>query len=326
MKILKTLGLTASALLLCGATIGAVQAQQYPDKIVKLVVPYAPGGGTDAFARIVALRMAKELGQQVIVENRPGAGTIIGAEAVAHSAPDGYTILLGDTGTYSVNPSLYKKLPYDPVKDLAPVTLTARFALTLVVNPSVPVNSVQEFIKLAVSKPGQMNYASPGQGSPHHLAMELFTQQAKIKLTHVPYKGNGPAVQDLLAGHIPSMFLDLVTVSQQIKSGKIKVLGVAGPKRLASLPNVPPIAESGLPGFEAWAWQGLSVPRGTPQPIIARLNAAYAATAADPEIKKKMDEMSVDLTPSTPEEMAAYMKSETAKWAKTIKDGNISIE
>jgi tripartite-type tricarboxylate transporter receptor subunit TctC len=156
--------------------------------------------------------------------------------------------------------------------------------------------------------------------------MELFTQQAKIKLTHVPYKGNGPAVQDLLAGHIPSMFLDLVTVSQQIKSGKIKVLGVAGPKRLASLPNVPPIAESGLPGFEAWAWQGLSVPRGTPQPIIARLNAAYAATAADPEIKKKMDEMSVDLTPSTPEEMAAYMKSETAKWAKTIKDGNISIE
>ncbi|MES2537097.1 MAG: tripartite tricarboxylate transporter substrate binding protein [Pseudomonadota bacterium] len=315
-----------SLAVLCFASAGAAHAQAYPDRPIKLVVPYAAGGGTDIFARAIAVRMGTELGQTIIIENKPGAGTIIGAEMVARSAPDGYTVLLGDTGTYSMNPSLYKKLPYDPARDLAPVTLTGRFALTMVVHPSVPANTVQEYIALAAAKPGKINYATPGQGSPHHLAMELFSQQAKVTLTHVPYKGNGPAVSDLMAGHVESMFLVLGPNLQHVKAGKMKAIGVSSPKRLAPLPNVPTIAEAGLKGYEAWSWQGLTVPRGTPASIIARLNAAYAATANDPEIRKKMDAVSVELITSTPQEMATYMKSETEKWAKTIKNANIVVE
>lgn len=302
-------------------------AQSYPTKPIRLVVPYPPGGGTDFFARTVAAKMSEDLGQQIIVENKPGASTMIGAESVAKSsAPDGYSVLLGDNATYAVNPSLYKKMPYDPLKDLAPVTLTARFALLLVVHPSVPVNTVQEFVALAKSQPGQLNFGSPGPGSPHHLAMELFEQRAGIDLTHVPYKGGAPATQDLLGGRIPTMFLDLATAAPHIKAGKLRALAVANATRLASMPDLPTVAELGYAGYEATAWQGFTVPAGTPAPIIARLNAAYAKAAADQSVRQRLNEAGAELIPSSPEALAAFMRSETAKWAKTIKDGNITVE
>jgi len=324
---MKMLKYAASVLAL--ATLGmqpAARAQTYPDRPIRLIVPYAAGGGTDVFARTISTRMGQELGQPLVVENRPGAGTIIGAETVARAEPDGYTLLLGDSGTYSVNPSLYKKLPYDPVKDFTPVTLTARFALALVVHPSMPAKTVQEFVDLVRAHPGKYDFASPGAGSPHHLAMEMFRQKAHLQLTHVPYKGNGPALQDLLAGRIPCMFLDLVTIRQHVENGRLRVLAVASTQRLEQLPGVPTIGESVSPGFEAWAWQGLAAPARTPPAVVARINAAYARTVADPDIKRRLHDMSLDLTPGTAEQMAAHVKSEIVKWAAIVKEANITLD
>jgi tripartite-type tricarboxylate transporter receptor subunit TctC len=304
----------------------ALHAQSYPTKPIRLIVPYPPGGGTDFFARTVSAKLSDNLGQQVVVENRPGAATIIGAEAVAKSAPDGYTILLGDTATFAVNPTLYKKLPYDPLKSFEPISLTGRFALLLVVHPSVQANSVAELIALAKAKPGTLNYASPGPGSPHHLAMALFMQRTGINMLHVPYKGAGPAIQDLLGGQIPTMFLDLAAGAPQIKGGKIRALGVASPKRIAALPDLPTLAESGLPGFEAWAWQGLVAPAGTPPEVVAKLGAEYARAIGDPGIRQKIVDAGVDPLQSSPREFTDYIRSEQEKWAKVVKDGNITVE
>ncbi len=298
----------------------------YPAKPVKLIVPYPPGGGSDTFARTIAPKLSDELGQPLIIDNRPGAATIIGADLVAKSPADGYTILLGDNSTYAVNSSLYKKLPYDALKDFSPITLTARFALVLVVNPSVQAQTVEEFVRLAKSQPGKLSYGSPGAGSPHHLAMELFAQRAGISLVHVPYKGSGPATQDLLGGTLPVMLLDFATASQHIKSGKLRVLATAADKRLPQLADVPTVAEAGFPGYEASAWQGIVAPAGTPAAVIGRLNAALAKVAADPEVKKRMVDLGGDFVPGTPAAMQSYMRAETAKWAKIIKDANISIE
>jgi tripartite-type tricarboxylate transporter receptor subunit TctC len=302
-------------------------AQVYPAKPIRLIVPYPAGGGTDFFARAVGVQLSQQLGQQIVVENRPGAATIIGAEAAAKSAPDGYTLLLGDTATFAVNPTLYKKLPYDPLKDLAPVSLTGRFALLLVVNPSsLKATSVKELVEEAKKTPGKIDYASPGPGSPHHLAMEMFKQRTGTEFTHVPYKGSGPAIQDLLGGQIPLMFLDLAAGAPQIKSGKIKALAVASDKRIAALPDLPTVAESGVPGFEAWAWQALAVPAGTPKDIIAKLNAEYRKAIGTPELRQKLIDAGIDPLQSSPEEAAAYFKSETAKWAKVIGEGKITVE
>jgi tripartite-type tricarboxylate transporter receptor subunit TctC len=305
----------------------AAHAQVYPAKPIRLIVPYPAGGGTDFFARAVGAQLSQQLGQQIVVENRPGAATIIGAEAAAKSAPDGYTLLLGDTATFAVNPTLYKKLPYDPLKDLAPVSLTGRFALLLVVNPSsLKATSVKELVEEAKKAPGKIDYASPGPGSPHHLAMEMFKQRTGTEFTHVPYKGSGPAIQDLLGGQIPLMFLDLAAGAPQIKSGKIKALAVASDKRIAALPDLPTVAESGVPGFEAWAWQALAVPAGTPKDIIAKLNAEYRKAIGMPELRQKLIDAGIDPLQSSPEEAAAYFKSETAKWAKVIGEGKITVE
>jgi len=312
--------------LILALTCSALQAQSYPTKPIRLIVPYPPGGGTDFFARTVSAKLSDSLGQQVVVENRPGAATIIGAEAVAKSAPDGYTILLGDTATFAVNPTLYKKLPYDPLKSFEPISLTGRFALLLVVHPSVQANSVAELIALAKAKPGTLNYASPGPGSPHHLAMVLFTQRTGISMVHVPYKGAGPAIQDLLGGQIPTMFLDLAAGAPQIKGGKIRALGVASPKRIAALPDLATLAESGLPGFEAWAWQGLVAPAGTPPEVVAKLGAEYARAIGDPGIRQKIIDAGVDPLQSSPREFTDYIRSEQEKWAKVVKDGNITVE
>ena len=312
--------------LILALACSAVQAQSYPTKPIRLIVPYPPGGGTDFFARTIAAKLSDNLGQQVVVENRPGAATIIGAEAVAKSAPDGYTILLGDTATFAVNPTLYKKLPYDPLKSFEPISLTGRFALLLVVHPSVQANSVAELIALAKAKPGTLNYASPGPGSPHHLAMVLFTQRTGISMVHVPYKGAGPAIQDLLGGQIPTMFLDLAAGAPQIKGGKIRALGVASPKRIAALPDLGTLAESDLPGFEAWAWQGLVAPAGTPPEVVAKLGAEYARAIGDPGIRQKIIDAGVDPLQSSPREFTDYIRSEQGKWAKVVKDGNITVE
>ena len=320
-----SLAIAAIAALALPAT--SAWAQAYPNKPVHLIVPYAAGGGTDFFARTVGAKLGEQLGQTIIVDNKPGAATIIGAEVAAKSAPDGYTLLIADSTTLAVNPSLYKKLPYDPAKDFSSVTLTARFAMVLVVNPNTSkATTVKEFIEEAKKDPGKISYASVGAGTTHHLTMELFQQRTDIKLIHVPYKGAGPAIQDMVGGQVPVMFVDLAAGGPMIKAGKLRVLAVASPKRIAALPNVPTFAEQGVAQFEAWAWQGLTVPAGTPKEIIAKLNAEYAKVVADPVIRQKLVDAGVEPVTSSPEEMNAYIKSETAKWAQVIKQSDIKID
>jgi tripartite-type tricarboxylate transporter receptor subunit TctC len=306
---------------------GFAFGQAFPSKPVRLVVPFAAGGGTDFFARTVGVKMGEALGQQIIVDNRPGGSTIIAAENVKGSAPDGYTLLLGDLGTYSLNSSLFRKLPYDTAKDFAPVTLTGRFVLTIAVNPAVlNVSSVKELIDAAKKEPGKIAYGTPGTGSPHHLAMELFSQQAGIKMTHIPYKGAAPAVQDLIGGQIPVMAIDLAAATPHLKGGKIKIIGAATPAPVAALPGVPTIASAGLPGFEAWAWQGFVVPKATPPDVIAKLREAYIKAVSDPALRAKLIEAGIEPLQSTPGEMADYMSAETAKWSKVIKGANVALD
>lgn len=318
-----------AAAVLCLGTVAQPAGGQdhYPSKPVRLVVPFAPGGGTDFFARTVGAKMSETLGQTIVVDNRPGGSTIIGAENVRGSPPDGYTVLLGDLGTFALNPSLFRKLPYDPARDFAPVTLTGRFVLTLAVNPAVlNVGSVEELIAAAKEAPGKIAYASPGTGSPHHLAMELFAREAGISLTHVPYKGAGPAAQDLIGGQIGLMPIDIAAGMPYIKGGKIKVIATATPTPAAALPGVPTIASAGLPGFEAWAWQGLAVPKGTPPAVIAKLREGYVKAIADPTVRAKLVDAGIEPLQSTPQEMASYVSAETAKWAKVIKEGSIALD
>jgi tripartite-type tricarboxylate transporter receptor subunit TctC len=319
--------LAATAALCVGGVVLPAAAQSYPSKPIRLVVPFPAGGGTDFFARTVGAKMDETLGQAIVIDNRPGGSTIIGAENVKNAAPDGYTVLLGDLGTYALNPSLFKKMPYDPATDFAPVTLTGRFVLTIAVNPSaLNVSSIQELIDAAKKAPGTINYASPGTGSPHHLAMELFAKEAGIKLTHVPYKGEAPALQDLFGGQVAVMPVDIAAGMPHIKSGKIKVLGTATPTPIAALPGVPTIASAGLPGFEAWAWQGLAVPKGTPPDVIAKLRDGYIKAVNDPAVRAKLVEAGIEPLQSTPQEMASYIGAETAKWAKVIKEANITLD
>jgi tripartite-type tricarboxylate transporter receptor subunit TctC len=317
----------AAAAVCAIAFVAPAHAQPYPSKPIRLVVPFPAGGGTDFFARTVGAKMNETLGQTIVVDNRPGGSTIIGAENVKNAAPDGYTVLLGDLGTYALNPSLFKKLPYDPASDFAPVTLTGRFVLTIAVNPSVMnVSSIKELIEMAKKEPGKINYASPGTGSPHHLAMELFAREAGIKLTHVPYKGAAPALQDLVGGQVGVMMVDIAAGMPHIKGGKIRVLGTATPSPVAALPGVPTIASAGLPGFEAWAWQGLAVPKGTPPDVVAKLRDGYVKAVDDPAVRSKLVDAGIEPLVSTPEEMASYMSAETAKWAKVIKEANVTLD
>jgi tripartite-type tricarboxylate transporter receptor subunit TctC len=302
-------------------------AQSYPAKPIRLIVPYPAGGATDFFARLVFPKVGDALGQPVVVENRPGAGTAIGASEVARSAPDGYTLLLGDAGTYAFNPTLYKKLSYDPAKDFAPVSLTGRFALILAVNASVlNVSSVDQFVQAAKQAPGKIDYGAPGPGSPIHLAMELFKQRAGISMTPIPYKGGADALSDLIGGRIGALFPDIATGLPQIRAGKIKALAVASERRVAALPGLPTVGESGYAGFEAWAWQGFVAPAGTPREVVMKLNGAFARVMADPAISQRLSESGFEPQASSPEQFAAYLKSEIAKWAKVIHDSNISLD
>ncbi len=307
-------------------TASSVFAQGYPAHTIRLVVPYPPGGGTDFFARLVATEMGNSLGQTLVVENRAGAGTLIGAEAVARAQPDGYTFLLGDTSTYASNRSLYAKLPYDADKDFAPITLTGRFAIVLLVNTDkLKVNSVKELIEAAKKSPGAIDYASAGVGSPFHLAGELFAQASGVKITHVPYKGAAPAIQDLVSGQIGMMFVDFATARGQLAMKQIKAIAVASPGAFAGLPGVPPVSAD-VPGFEAWAWQGFAAPAATPKDAIEKLNAAYVKAVNNAEIKQKLIGAGIDPLQSSPADMAAYIKSEAAKWEKVIKTAGIKLD
>ena len=307
----------------------AVCAQQpYPNRQIRLVVPYPAGGATDVVARIVAEKMSDELGQQIFVDNRPGAGTMIGATAVARSAPDGYTLLLGDTGTYALNPTLYdKQLTYDPVKDFAPISRTGRVPLILVANSNViKVNSVQELIATAKKDPGKIDFGAPGPGSPIHLAMELFKQRVGINVNPIPYKGGADALTDLLGGRIALLFIDAATGVTHIKSGALKALGVGTEKRIPALPDVPTVVEGGVAGFEAWAWNGLAAPTGTPPDIIAKLNAACQRALSLPAVKQRFAELSVDPSATSADEFGAFIKSETNKWRTVITEAGISLK
>src|SRR5712692_6831258 len=260
-----------------------VLAQGYPSKPIRLIVPFAAGGGNDNVARLVGKRLSDGLGQQIIIDNRPGAGGVVGAELAAKSAPDGYTLFLGGVGSHAINPNLHERLLYDPIRDFAPVILLASAPLILVLHPSVPADSIREFIALARAKPDQLNYASNGNGSSSHLAAVMFDSMAGVDMVHVPYKGLSPALTDLLSGRVQLMFSSVVAILPHIKAGKLRGLAVTGSRRLASMPNLPTIAESGLPGYEASSWYGVLAPAGTPREIVARLNAELVKALEQPE-------------------------------------------
>lgn len=300
---------------------GHSQAQQaYPTKPIRMICPFPPGGTTDVVARLVAQKLTEAWGQQVVVDNRPGAGGIIGTEIVAKAAPDGYTVLLGSITTHAVNPALYKKLNFDPVKDFAPVSLVVSSPQLLAVHPSVAAKSVKELIALAKAKPGQLNYASAGTGTSPHLTFELFKSMAGIDVVHVPYKGTGPAITDLIGGQVQMMITGVVALMPHVKSGKLRGLGVTSAKRVAALPDLSTIIESGIPGFDVSSWFGVFLPGGTPKPIIAKMNAEIRKILEVPEVRQRLIGQGADPASNTPEEFAAYVKAEMARWGKVVRD------
>ncbi len=301
-------------------------AQAYPNHAIRLVVPFPAGGTTDILARDVAKQLTETLGQAVVVDNRPGAGGNIGADLVAKAAPDGYTLLMGTVGTHAINPSLYAKMPYDHVKDFVPVVLVAGVPNVLVVNPSVPVNTVADLIKLAKAKPGTINFASSGSGTSIHLSGELFKTMAGVDMTHVPYKGSSPALTDLMGGQVQIMFDNLPSSLPLIKSGKLRAVAVTSLKRAPALPDVPTVAESGLPGFEASSWFGILAPAGTPAPIVARLNTEVNKWLQGPEAKQQLTTQGAAAAGGPPENFVAHIRAETDKWAKVVKASGAKVD
>lgn len=325
-SVLRVLSLALAAIPLATASTAAL-AQAWPAaRPIRLVVPYPAGGGTDFFARLMATKIGENLGQSVVVENRPGASSIVGAEFVAKSAPDGYTMIVGDNATYAVNPFLYAKLPYDPLRDFAPVTRTMLATLMLGVPGDSKITNVTEFVAAVKAREGQFAFGSPGPGTPHHLAMEAFLQANGVKANHIPYKGGAPAFQDLVAGRLEGAFIDLGTAGSNIKSGKVRVLGIGNKTRLAALPEVPTIAEAGVSNYEAAAWQGFAFPAGTPAEIVNRMAAEYAKVALDPQIRQKMADVGFEPTPSTPAEFIAHIKAEQARWSAVIRAGSLKLD
>lgn len=316
---MKTRLLALMLLLLQAAVVHAQSdpAKNYPERPVRFIVPWPSGGGTDIFARVISDKLHQSLGQPFVVENRPGASGNIGASFVARSAPDGYTIMIG-TITLATNPALYKTLDFDATKDLATVTLVAGVPHMLVVNPSVPVKNVKELIALAKSKPGKLSYASAGVGSPFQIAGELFKESAGVDILHVPYKGGGPAVADVIGHHVDMTFANLVAVLPQAKSGQVRALAVTSAKRSTAAPDVPTMAEAGLPKYQFTSWFGVLAPAGTPPGIIKKLNAEIVKALHSPEISEQLSAQGADLIADTPEAFDAFLKGETAKWAKVI--------
>jgi tripartite-type tricarboxylate transporter receptor subunit TctC len=320
--------LTAAAVFLSclPALVSAAPAAEYPNRPIRLIVPFAPGGGNDTVARTVGQRLSTALGQPVVVENRAGAGGVLGAEVAAKAPADGYTLFLGGVGSQVINPSLHAHLPYDANKDFTPVTLLASAPLVLVAHPSVPAASVQQLIALARSKPGRLNYASNGNGSSSHLAALMFDAMTGVEMVHVPYKGLAPALTDLLSGQVQIMFSSVVAILPHIKAGKLKAIGVSGRKRLSLLPELPTIAEQGVSGYETSSWYGILVPAGTPKEIVARLSVDLNRVLKDPEVRRVLANDGADPVGGTPEEFAAYIRSETTRLGKLVKDAHIQID
>jgi len=306
------------ALILACAALPAL-AQTYPTKPVRFIVPFAAGGGSDLVARTVAQKLTEALGQTVVVDNRTGAAGSIGAELAAKSPPDGHTLLLGSNGPLAINPHLYPKLPYDAVRDFAPVALVTVMPFLLVTHPALPVRSVKDLIALAKSRPGQLNYGSPGNGSTTHLANELLKSMTGISVTHVPYKGVAPAATDLISGQTQMMSGDLSTLLPHVKSGRMHALAVTSERRSSLLPGMPTIAESGVPGYEASGWFGVLVPAGTPATIVERLNNTIAKGLAAADARERLGALGGEVASGSPEQFAAHVRRESAKWGKVIR-------
>jgi tripartite-type tricarboxylate transporter receptor subunit TctC len=305
---------------------GSVWAQSdYPTRPVKIVVPSPPGGGTDILARVLAQHFSKAFGQPFVVENKPGAGNMIGIESVARAPADGYTLLVV-ASTLALNSVLYKKVPYDPVRDFAPITIAATAPNVLVVNPGLPVKSLTEFIALAKAKPGALSYGTPGIGTSPHLSMELLKSMAGIDLQHVPYRGTAAAVTDVIGGQIAATFANALTAKPQVDSGRVRALAVSGPSRVEAFPAVPPVAEAGVAGYEAMQWYGVAAPAGTPAPIIARLHAEAAKALKSDEMKEKLALDGAQPVGSTPAEFAALIRRELDKWARVVRAAGIELQ
>ncbi|MCW5603839.1 MAG: tripartite tricarboxylate transporter substrate binding protein [Burkholderiales bacterium] len=308
------------------ATSFAAIADTYPNRPVRFVVPAPPGGAPDALARQTGQKLADALGQSMVIDNRAGGNGIIGSEIAARAVPDGYTIVMGYAGPFSINPALYPKLPYDPVRDFVPLALIATGQNVLVVHPSVAARSVKQLIALAKSKPGQLNYASGGTGQSSHLSMELFTLMAGIKMVHIPYKGAGPAMADVIGGQVALQFLALPPAIPQIKSGKLIGLGVSGSKRATALPGVPTIAESGLAGYEVLTWYGAFAPAKVPKPIAARLATEFTTIVGSQEMQDLFQKQGLDGGSVSADDFGKYLRAEVEKWRKVVKDANIKLE
>ena len=314
----------AEALFTTCLLVGTVGAQtDYPARPVRIVVPSPPGGGTDIVARVLAQHFARTLGQPFFVENKPGAGNLIGIESAARSPADGYTLLFV-ASTLALNSVLYKKVPYDPVRDFAPITLAATAPNVLIVNPSLPAHTLAEFIALAKRKPGALSYGTPGIGTSPHLSMELLKSMAGIDLQHVPYRGTAAAVTDLIGGQIAATFANALTAKPQIDAGRVRALAVSGPRSIEALPNVPPVAEAGVPNYEAMQWYGLLAPAGTPAAIVARLNGEALKALHSDEMKEKLAADGAQPLGSSPEEFAALIRSELDKWTRVARAADIA--
>jgi tripartite-type tricarboxylate transporter receptor subunit TctC len=323
MSIRKSLFIAVAGL---AAAFTSVQAQDFPTRPITLVIPFAPGGSTTIVGRGVAEKMSTLLGEKIIVDNRPGAGGTVGTRAVAKSEPDGYTLLLGYTGTLAIGPSLYKNVGYDPRKDFAPIGMIGNAPNSLVVNPSFPAKTVAELITYAKANPGTVNFGSAGAGTASHITGEYFARSAGITLVHIPYKGTGPALTDLLGGHIPMAFAPIPASHSNVAAGKLRALAVTSTTRSGLLPDVPTIAESGLPGFDASLYYGLAAPAGTPRPIIDKLNKALRDALASDEVRRQLGNDGTDITPGSPEDYAALIDKDEKKWAQLVKASGVEPE
>ncbi len=310
---------------MCCLLAASVQAQPYPSKPVRVVVPYPPGGPTDIVARVLFQQVAESTGQQFVIDNRAGAGGNIGAEHVAKSPADGYTVLIGTTA-HAINMSLFKSLNYDVQKDLAPVSLLTQGPLVLVTHPQFPANSVKELIDMAKAKPGSLNFASSGNGQSTHLSAELFNSLAGTKMVHVPYKGSAPALSDLMTGQVGIMFDTTLSAMPFVRAGKLKALGVTSPQRTPAAPDVPTIAESGLPGYEVFAWNGVFVPAGTPKPIVTQLNEEIRKAMQLPQVRDKFSAQGFAASWNTPDQFGVFVRNEVDKWARTIKASGTTLD
>jgi len=306
-----------------GGALAQAVDKKFPNRPLRYIVPFPPGGSTDIVARIVASALGEALGQQVVIDNRGGAGGTLGAEIAARAAPDGYTIFACNIASLAVSPALYKKLGYDPVAGFAPVGLIGSTPNSLVIHPSVPATTIAEFIAYAKGRPGKLNYASAGVGTSPQLSMELFKTNARIEVVHIAYKGAGPALVDLIGGHVQAMFSTVPSVIGAVRAGKIRMLGVTSTTRHPDVPDVPTIAESGMPGFEVISWQGLCTPAGVPAPVLARIRGALDNALAMPDTKKQLADQSMQPTPLTAQKFAAFIRSERNKWSKLVKDVGI---